>query len=108
MSESGHSQPGMYGQGRRRRRRRDREPGPPGQNLSGPSRDRDYGPRERRVGLLLFGQALDQSVILNAISCFSLHGVLGWKRGAIWPTSSENSNYSGQTTGRKGESGGNM
>ncbi|MCJ8728278.1 hypothetical protein PDJAM_G00002630 [Pangasius djambal] len=50
MSESGHSQPGMYGQGRRRRRRRDREPGPPGQNLSGPSRDRDYGPRERRDG----------------------------------------------------------
>ncbi|KAJ3598219.1 hypothetical protein NHX12_001730 [Muraenolepis orangiensis] len=46
---SGHSQPGMYGQGRRRRRRRgDREPGVPGQNLSGPSRDRDYYPRERR------------------------------------------------------------
>lgn len=52
MSESGHSQPGMYGQGRRRRRRRDREPGPPGQNLSGPSRDRDFGPRERRVGFV--------------------------------------------------------
>ncbi|KAK7147421.1 hypothetical protein R3I94_010062 [Phoxinus phoxinus] len=50
MSESGHSQPGMYGQGRRRRRRRDRDPGPPGQNLSGPSRDRDYIPRERRDG----------------------------------------------------------
>ncbi|KAL6489390.1 hypothetical protein MHYP_G00031310 [Metynnis hypsauchen] len=50
MSESGHSQPGLYGQGRRRRRRRDREPGPPGQNLSGPSRDRDFGPRERRDG----------------------------------------------------------
>ncbi|XP_067304817.1 nonsense-mediated mRNA decay factor SMG9 isoform X2 [Pseudorasbora parva] len=50
MSESGHSQPGMYGQGRRRRRRRDRDPGPPGQNLSGPSRDRDYVPRERRDG----------------------------------------------------------
>uniref|UniRef100_A0A8C1ZY36 Nonsense-mediated mRNA decay factor SMG9 n=1 Tax=Cyprinus carpio TaxID=7962 RepID=A0A8C1ZY36_CYPCA len=49
MSESGHSQPGMYGQGRRRRRRRDRDPGPPAQNLSGPSRDRDYVPRERRV-----------------------------------------------------------
>lgn len=50
MSESGHSQPGMYGQGRRRRRRRgDREVGPPGQNLSGPSRDREYQPRERRV-----------------------------------------------------------
>lgn len=61
MSESGHSQPGMYGQGRRRRRRRvDRDTGPPGQNLSGPSRDREYQPRERRVtlthtlGLLLF------------------------------------------------------
>uniref|UniRef100_A0A7N8YGL6 SMG9 nonsense mediated mRNA decay factor n=1 Tax=Mastacembelus armatus TaxID=205130 RepID=A0A7N8YGL6_9TELE len=51
MSESGHSQPGMYGQGRRRRRRRgDRDAGPPGQNLSGPSRDRDYPPRERRDG----------------------------------------------------------
>uniref|UniRef100_A0A8C2HXN0 Nonsense-mediated mRNA decay factor SMG9 n=1 Tax=Cyprinus carpio TaxID=7962 RepID=A0A8C2HXN0_CYPCA len=50
MSESGHSQPGLYGPGRRRRRRRDREPGPPGQNLSGPSRDRDYVPRERRDG----------------------------------------------------------
>lgn len=50
MSESGHSQPGMYGQGRRRRRRRgDRDVGPPGQNLSGPSRDREYQPRERRV-----------------------------------------------------------
>lgn len=50
MSESGHSQPGMYGQGRRRRRRRvEREAGPPGQNLSGPSRDREYQPRERRV-----------------------------------------------------------
>ncbi|XP_067093987.1 nonsense-mediated mRNA decay factor SMG9 [Osmerus mordax] len=49
MSESGHSQPGMYGQGRRRRRRRDRD-GPPGQNLSGPSRDREYVPRERRDG----------------------------------------------------------
>uniref|UniRef100_A0A3P8Z1A2 Nonsense-mediated mRNA decay factor SMG9 n=1 Tax=Esox lucius TaxID=8010 RepID=A0A3P8Z1A2_ESOLU len=48
MSESGHSQPGMYGQGRRRRRRRDRDMGPPGQNLSGPSRDREYVPRERR------------------------------------------------------------
>ncbi|XP_014056853.1 nonsense-mediated mRNA decay factor SMG9 isoform X2 [Salmo salar] len=50
MSESGHSQPGMYGQGRRRRRRRDRDVGPPGQNLSGPSRDREYVPRERRDG----------------------------------------------------------
>lgn len=50
MSESGHSQPGMYGQGRRRRRRRgDRDVGPPGQNLSGPSRDREFQPRERRV-----------------------------------------------------------
>lgn len=50
MSESGHSQPGMYGQGRRRRRRRgDRDAGPPGQNLSGPSRDREYQQRERRV-----------------------------------------------------------
>ena len=53
MSESGHSQPGMYGQGRRRRRRRgERESGIPGQNLSGPSRDRDYYPRERRVNFL--------------------------------------------------------
>ncbi|CAB1334030.1 unnamed protein product, partial [Coregonus sp. 'balchen'] len=50
MSESGHSQPGMYGQGRRRRRRRDRDVGPLGQNLSGPSRDREYVPRERRDG----------------------------------------------------------
>lgn len=50
MSESGHSQPGMYGPGRRRRRRRgDRDLGPPGQNLSGPSRDQ-YQPRERRDG----------------------------------------------------------
>lgn len=49
MSESGHSQPGMYGQGRRRRRRRGEREGPPGQNLSGPSRDREYQPRERRV-----------------------------------------------------------
>ncbi|XP_023690579.1 nonsense-mediated mRNA decay factor SMG9 isoform X1 [Paramormyrops kingsleyae] len=50
MSESGHSQPGIYGQGRRRRRRRDREAGPPGQNLSGPGREREYVPRERRDG----------------------------------------------------------
>ncbi|KAL2084313.1 hypothetical protein ACEWY4_019831 [Coilia grayii] len=50
MSESGHSQPGVYGQGRRRRRRRDRDPVGPGQNLSGPSRDREYVPRERRDG----------------------------------------------------------
>ncbi|XP_048117543.1 LOW QUALITY PROTEIN: nonsense-mediated mRNA decay factor SMG9 [Alosa alosa] len=50
MSESGHSQPGVYGQGRRRRRRRDRDPIGPGQNLSGPSRDREYVPRERRDG----------------------------------------------------------
>ncbi|XP_032413480.1 protein SMG9-like [Xiphophorus hellerii] len=50
MSESGHSQPGMYGQGRRRRRRRGERDGPPGQNLSGPSRDREYQPRERRDG----------------------------------------------------------
>ncbi|MBN3304513.1 nonsense-mediated mRNA decay factor SMG9 [Amia ocellicauda] len=50
MSESGHSQPGMYGPGRRRRRRRDREPGLPGQNLSGPGREREYVPRERRDG----------------------------------------------------------
>lgn len=50
MSESGHSQPGMYGPGRRRRRRRgERDVGPPGQNLSGPSRDREYQQRERRV-----------------------------------------------------------
>uniref|UniRef100_A0AAY4BXD2 Nonsense-mediated mRNA decay factor SMG9 n=1 Tax=Denticeps clupeoides TaxID=299321 RepID=A0AAY4BXD2_9TELE len=48
MSESGHSQPGMYGQGRRRRRRRDRDPVASGQNLSGPSRDREYVSRERR------------------------------------------------------------
>uniref|UniRef100_A0A8C4T0L0 Nonsense-mediated mRNA decay factor SMG9 n=1 Tax=Erpetoichthys calabaricus TaxID=27687 RepID=A0A8C4T0L0_ERPCA len=47
MSESGHSQPGMYGPGRRRRRRREREIGPTGQNLSGPGRERDYMPRER-------------------------------------------------------------
>ncbi|CDQ74900.1 unnamed protein product [Oncorhynchus mykiss] len=38
----------MYGQGRRRRQRRDRDVGPPGQNLSGPSRDQEYVPRERR------------------------------------------------------------
>ncbi|XP_034030985.1 protein SMG9 [Thalassophryne amazonica] len=51
MSESGHSQPGMFVPGRRRRRRRgDRDVGPPGQNLSGPSRDREYLPRERRDG----------------------------------------------------------
>ncbi|XP_053743313.1 nonsense-mediated mRNA decay factor SMG9 isoform X1 [Synchiropus splendidus] len=52
MSESGHSQPGMYGPGRRRRRRRGERDiiGPPGQNLSGPSRERDYQPRERRDG----------------------------------------------------------
>ncbi|XP_018587685.2 protein SMG9 isoform X1 [Scleropages formosus] len=50
MSESGHSQPGMYGPGRRRRRRQNREPGPPGQNLSGPGREREYVPRERRDG----------------------------------------------------------
>ncbi|KAG7269031.1 hypothetical protein CRUP_003652 [Coryphaenoides rupestris] len=50
MSESGHSQPGGFGPGRRRRRRRaDRDPaGGPGQNLSGASRDREYYPRERR------------------------------------------------------------
>lgn len=52
MSESGHSQPGMYGPGRRRRRRRgEKDAGAPGQNLSGPSRDREFQPRERRVTL---------------------------------------------------------
>lgn len=30
---------------------------------------------------------------------------LGWKRGAVWSTSSENSHHSGQTTRRKSESG---
>uniref|UniRef100_A0A8C6VU44 Nonsense-mediated mRNA decay factor SMG9 n=1 Tax=Nothobranchius furzeri TaxID=105023 RepID=A0A8C6VU44_NOTFU len=61
MSESGHSQPGMYGQGRRRRRRRgEREAGPPGQNLSGPSRDREYQPRERRV--LIFSKAKSSQI----------------------------------------------
>ncbi|XP_066539516.1 nonsense-mediated mRNA decay factor SMG9 [Hoplias malabaricus] len=50
MSESGHSQPGLYAQSRRRRRRRDREPAAAALNLSGPSRDRDLGPRERRDG----------------------------------------------------------
>ncbi|KAA0703250.1 Protein SMG9 [Triplophysa tibetana] len=50
MSKHNETQPGMYGQGRRRRRRRERDPGQPGQNLSGPSRDRDYIPRERRDG----------------------------------------------------------
>uniref|UniRef100_A0A4W5M9B1 SMG9 nonsense mediated mRNA decay factor n=1 Tax=Hucho hucho TaxID=62062 RepID=A0A4W5M9B1_9TELE len=45
MSESGHSQPGMYGQGRKRRRRRDRDVGPLGQN-----QNLEYVPRERRVG----------------------------------------------------------
>uniref|UniRef100_A0A8C3ICM3 Nonsense-mediated mRNA decay factor SMG9 n=1 Tax=Chrysemys picta bellii TaxID=8478 RepID=A0A8C3ICM3_CHRPI len=52
MSDSGHSQPGLYGPDRRRRWNRDKELGPPGgpQSLSGPGRDRDYGPwdRERR------------------------------------------------------------
>nr|XP_014343706.1 PREDICTED: protein SMG9-like [Latimeria chalumnae] len=49
MSESGHSQPGLYGPNRRRRRRREREPGPPGaQNLSGPGRDWEFVPRDRR------------------------------------------------------------
>lgn len=51
MSESGHSQPGLYGI---ERRRRWKEPGPGGpQNLSGPGgRERDYiapWERERRV-----------------------------------------------------------
>ncbi|KAK1151875.1 protein SMG9-like [Acipenser oxyrinchus oxyrinchus] len=46
MSESGHSQPGMYGPGRRRRRRRERDPGLPGQNLSGPGRERRDGSEE--------------------------------------------------------------
>ncbi|XP_078511624.1 nonsense-mediated mRNA decay factor SMG9 isoform X1 [Lissotriton helveticus] len=46
MSESGHSQPGMYGPGRRRRRRM--EPGLVGNlNLSGYGRERDYIPRDR-------------------------------------------------------------
>ncbi|XP_043391138.1 protein SMG9 isoform X3 [Chelonia mydas] len=52
MSDSGHSQPGLYGPDRRRRWNRDKELGPPGgpQSLSGPGRERDYGPwdRERR------------------------------------------------------------
>lgn len=66
MSESGHSQPGMYGQGRRRRRRRgDRDAGPPGQNLSGPSRDREYQPRERRVKAPLT-QTKEVHVVLHA------------------------------------------
>lgn len=52
MSESGHSQPGLYGM---ERRRRWKEPGPGGpQNLSGPGgRERDYiapWERERRDG----------------------------------------------------------
>ncbi|XDV40228.1 hypothetical protein PO909_009353 [Leuciscus waleckii] len=80
MSESGHSQPGMYGQGRRRRRRRDRDPGPPGQNLSGPSRDRDYVPRERRylrdqTDMLVVGviglQGTGKSTIMSLLSANS-------------------------------------
>uniref|UniRef100_A0A8D0HLN6 SMG9 nonsense mediated mRNA decay factor n=1 Tax=Sphenodon punctatus TaxID=8508 RepID=A0A8D0HLN6_SPHPU len=49
MSESGHSQPGMYGPDRRRRWNRDKELGPLGghQSLSGPGRDRDYVPWDR-------------------------------------------------------------
>lgn len=54
MSESGHSQPGLYGI---ERRRRWKEPGSGGpQNLSGPGgRERDYiapWERERRVSVL--------------------------------------------------------
>ncbi|KYO19186.1 protein SMG9 isoform B [Alligator mississippiensis] len=52
MSDSGHSQPGLYGPERRRRWPRDKELGLPGgpQSLSGPGRDRDFTPwdRERR------------------------------------------------------------
>lgn len=102
MSESGHSQPGMYGQGRRRRRRRgDRDVGPPGQNLSGPSRDRDYQPRERRV--------------LQTIYCFGLWFYLlyikiltriiffpGWKRGSTRSSNSEDPHHSCKTSRRKG------
>lgn len=58
MSESGHSQPGLYGI---ERRRRWKEPGPGGpQNLSGPGgRERDYiapWERERRVSEWAQGQ----------------------------------------------------
>lgn len=55
MSDSGHSQPGLYGPERRRRWPRDKELGLPGgpQSLSGPGRDRDFTPwdRERRVSV---------------------------------------------------------
>lgn len=58
MSESGHSQPGLYGI---ERRRRWKEPGPGGpQNLSGPGgRERDYiapWERERRVSVWAYRQ----------------------------------------------------
>uniref|UniRef100_A0A8C8HB29 Nonsense-mediated mRNA decay factor SMG9 n=1 Tax=Oncorhynchus tshawytscha TaxID=74940 RepID=A0A8C8HB29_ONCTS len=67
MSESGHIHPGMYGQGRRRRPRRDRDVGPPGQNLSGPSRVREYVPRERRdVSEELPGPLLQKTPIILA------------------------------------------
>lgn len=83
MSESGHSQPGMYGQGRRRRRRRERDPGPPGQNLSGPSRDRDYVPRERRVRFGVSKCDLPTYTTLNKASLFISDVPRGFKVSSI-------------------------
>lgn len=122
MSESGHSQPGMYGQGRRRRRRRgDRDAGPPGQNLSGPSRDREYQPRERRVHThnvthtdavyVVFTARLTILLLISTSFFFFLFFFYffyificsGWQRGSTRATYSEDPNHSCKTPWRKGE-----
>ena len=104
MSESGHSQPGMYGQGRRRRRRRgERESGIPGQNLSGPSRDRDYYPRERRVKFL----CPPKHVIKYDASNQSWYDTLltylfsGYKWGSSRTTPSKDPHHTSKTPRRK-------
>ncbi|MGH0189129.1 UNVERIFIED_CONTAM: hypothetical protein FKN15_034056 [Acipenser sinensis] len=62
MSESGHSQPGMYGPGRRRRRRRERDPGLPGQNLSGPGRERRSKPSQ--AGAASSSASVEKPIVL--------------------------------------------
>lgn len=96
MSESGHSQPGLYGQGRRRRRRRgERDVGPPGQNLSGPSRDREYQPRERRVVEPLIRVISTD----GSLKCHSLSFVcVGWERGSTRSTHPEDPHHSGEAS----------
>ena len=102
MSESGHSQPGMYGQGRRRRRRRgERESGIPGQNLSGPSRDRDYYPRERRVSFTPPTKCFIKYDVESWYDTLLTYFFSGYKWGSSRTTPPKDSHHTRKTPRRK-------